>query len=86
MRALLQRHLYYRRNTFVLCGDRSYNIVVGNYMSSCEYCVAASISIFLQKCFKNPYIRIVAGGCFIKTLTLLVADQSYNGTVINVIE
>lgn len=39
-----------------------------------------------KKYFKNPYIRIFAGGCFVLILTLLVGDQLYNGTGINMIE
>ena len=39
-----------------------------------------------KKYFKNPYIRIFAGGCFVLILTLLVGDQRYNGTGINMIE
>ena len=39
-----------------------------------------------KKFFKNPYVRIFAGGCFVLVLTLLVGDQSYNGTGINIIE
>ena len=39
-----------------------------------------------KKYFKNPYIRIFAGGCFVLILTLLVGDQCYNGTGINMIE
>lgn len=39
-----------------------------------------------KKLFKNPYLRIVAGGCFIIILTLLVGDQTYNGTGMHVIE
>lgn len=39
-----------------------------------------------KKFFKNPYLRVFAGGCIIIVLTLLVKDQSYNGTGINIIE
>lgn len=38
-----------------------------------------------KKFFKNPYIRIFVGGCLIIVMTLLVGDQSYNGTGINII-
>ena len=38
-----------------------------------------------KKFLKNPYIRIVAGGCIIVVLTLLVGDQRYNGSGINII-
>lgn len=39
-----------------------------------------------KKFFKNPYVRIFAGGCFVLILTLLVGNQNYNGTGINIIE
>lgn len=38
-----------------------------------------------QKYLKNPYLRAVAGGCIIIALTLLVGDQSYNGTGVSTI-
>lgn len=38
-----------------------------------------------KKFFKNPYIRVFVGGCLIIVMTLLVGDQSYNGTGINII-
>lgn len=38
-----------------------------------------------KKFFKNPYIRIFAGGCFVILLTLLVGDQRYNGAGMNMI-
>lgn len=39
-----------------------------------------------KRFFKNPYIRVFVGGCLIIVLTLLVGDQSYNGTGIQIIE
>ena len=39
-----------------------------------------------KKLFKNPYLRIVVGGCLIIALTLFVGDQTYNGTGMHVIE
>jgi H+/Cl- antiporter ClcA len=36
--------------------------------------------------FKNAYLRIFVGGCLVVILTLLVGNQSYNGTGINIIE
>lgn len=39
-----------------------------------------------KKLFKNPYLRVFAGGCLIVLLTCLVGNQSYNGTGINIIE
>lgn len=32
-----------------------------------------------KKYFKNPYLRVFAGGCIVIVLTLLVGDQRYNG-------
>lgn len=40
---------------------------------------------FYKHFFKNPYLRAIAGGCIIIILTLLVGNQSYNGTGINII-
>lgn len=39
-----------------------------------------------KKLFKNPYLRVVVGGCLIIVLTLLVGDQTYNGTGMHTIE
>ncbi len=38
-----------------------------------------------KRFFKSPYIRAFAGGCIIIALTLLVGNQSYNGTGISII-
>ena len=38
-----------------------------------------------KRFFSNPYIRVIAGGCIIIVLTLLVGNQDYNGTGINII-
>ena len=38
-----------------------------------------------KRFFKNPYLRVVVGGCIVITLTLLVGDQTYNGTGMNII-
>ncbi len=38
-----------------------------------------------KKFFKNPYLRIFAGGCLVIVLTLLVGDQTYNGAGMPVI-
>ena len=32
-----------------------------------------------KKYFKNPFVRVFAGGCIVILLTLLVGDQTYNG-------
>ena len=37
-----------------------------------------------KKFFKNPYVRVFVGGCIIIILTLLVGNQNYNGTGINI--
>jgi H+/Cl- antiporter ClcA len=51
------------------------------------FCVALHGSEHLYKKYlKNPFIRIFVGGCLIIILTLLVGNQDYNGTGINVIE
>lgn len=42
-------------------------------------------SHFYKKYFKNPYIRIMVGGCIVVALTLLVGDQRYNGAGMNLI-
>lgn len=50
------------------------------------FCVMLHQSELLyKKFFQNPYLRIFAGGCLIVILTLLVGDQRYNGTSINLI-
>ncbi len=36
--------------------------------------------------FKNPYLRVAAGGCIVVLLTFLVGNQTYNGTGIAIIE
>ena len=36
--------------------------------------------------FKNPYLRAVVGGCIVIALTMLVGNQDYNGTGMNIIE
>lgn len=50
------------------------------------FCVALHQSEHLhKKFFQNPYLRIFVGGCIIVVLTLLVGNQNYNGTGINII-
>lgn len=50
------------------------------------FCVMLHQSEFLYKrFFKNPYVRIFAGGCFVIALTLLVGNQDYNGAGIGII-
>jgi H+/Cl- antiporter ClcA len=39
-----------------------------------------------KRFFKNPYIRAVVGGVLVVLLTLLVGNQNYNGTGINIID
>lgn len=51
------------------------------------FCVLLHKSEDLYKrFFTNPYIRVIAGGCIIIVLTLLVGNQDYNGTGINIID
>ena len=35
--------------------------------------------------FKNPYVKVFVGGCIVIVLTLLVGNQNYNGTGVNII-
>lgn len=39
-----------------------------------------------KKLFRNPYIRVFAGGCFVIVLTLLVGNQNYNGAGMDMVE
>lgn len=41
---------------------------------------------FYNKCFKNPYIRVAAGGVIVIALTLLVGNFDYNGAGTELIE
>lgn len=51
------------------------------------FCVVLHQSEALYKrFFKNPYLRVFVGGCIVIVLTLLVGNQDYNGTGINIIE
>lgn len=38
-----------------------------------------------RRFFKNPYVRVFAGGCIVALLTFLVGTQDYNGTGIDMI-
>ena len=50
------------------------------------FCVLLHKSEDLYKrFFANPYVRAIVGGCIIIVLTLLVGNQDYNGTGINII-
>lgn len=50
------------------------------------FCVLLHKSEYLYKrFFANPYVRAIVGGCIIIVLTLLVGNQDYNGTGINII-
>ena len=50
------------------------------------FCVALHESEHLyKKLFQNPYLRVFVGGCIVLFLTLLVGNQNYNGTGINII-
>lgn len=54
---------------------------------SIMFCIILHQTEFLYKKFlKNPYLRVFVGGCIVIVLTLLVGDQTYNGTGMNYIE
>lgn len=51
------------------------------------FCVVLHTTEHLyQKYFKNPYLRIAAGGVFLIVLTLLAGSQDYNGAGMPIIE
>lgn len=51
------------------------------------FCVALHTgSSLYKKYFKNPYIRIIAGGIFVILLTLIFGTRDYLGTGMNIIE
>lgn len=51
------------------------------------FCIILHQTEFLYKKFlRNPYLRVFVGGCIVIALTLLVGDQTYNGTGMNYIE
>ena len=39
-----------------------------------------------HKLFKNPFLRIFAGGCLVVALTFLVGNQDYNGAGMHMVE
>lgn len=50
------------------------------------FCLALHTSEKLYKrFFKNPFVRIFVGGCIILVLTLLIGNQDYNGTGVEII-
>lgn len=54
---------------------------------SIVFCVTMhKSSHFAKKHLKNPYIRIIVGGCMIVVLTLLIGNQNYNGAGAAMIE
>ena len=54
---------------------------------SVVFCITLHTSEKLyHKFFKNPYLRIFVGGCFVLIATLIVGNQNYNGTGMNIIE
>lgn len=54
---------------------------------SIAFCVMLHQTEHLYKrLFKNPYLRIVIGGCIIIFLTLLTGSQTYNGAGIQIIK
>lgn len=51
------------------------------------FCILLHMSEhFYKKFLSNPYLRILAGGCIVAALTLLVGSQRYNGSGISLIE
>lgn len=51
------------------------------------FCVTLhSAEHLYKKFFKNPFLRVFAGGCIVILLTLLVGDQTYNGAGMDFIE
>lgn len=51
------------------------------------FCIALkNTSKFFKRIFKNPLIRIFAGGCLVVILTLLVNTRRYNGTGMEYVE
>lgn len=51
------------------------------------FCVVLHKSEELYKLlFKNPFLRVFAGGCIVVAITLLAKSQTYNGTGMNIIE
>lgn len=51
------------------------------------FCIVLHQSDYLyKKFFKNRYLRVFVGGVLVILLTLLVGDQTYNGSGISVIE
>lgn len=51
------------------------------------FCIVLHQSDYLyKKCFKNRYLRVFVGGVLVILLTLLVGNQTYNGSGISVIE
>jgi len=51
------------------------------------FCIMLHIAEhFYKKYFKSPFLRAFVGGCIVVLLTVLVGNQNYNGTGINIIE
>ena len=51
------------------------------------FCIALhETGKYYKKWIPNAYLRILVGGCIIVVLTLMVGDQTYNGTGVNFIE
>lgn len=54
---------------------------------SIAFCILLrKVEKLCQYLFKNPFIRVFAGGCLVILLTLLVGSQIYNGSGMNIIE
>lgn len=62
-------------------------VAVGGALTSVLFCFALKYAKKLfRKGFKNPYLRIVAGGVLIVAATLLLGTKDYNGAGVSVIE
>ncbi len=78
-----------RPETFVIAYVPDFSIISAVKISflailcalvSILFCVTLHTGEHLYKrFFKNPFIRVFAGGCLVILLTLLVGDQTYNG-------
>lgn len=72
--------------TLLSAGKVSILAVLCAIVSICFCVMLHQTEHFYKKTFKNPYLRVFMGGCFIIILTLLVGDQTYNGSGMHVIE
>ena len=85
------------KNEFFLIDEiRKFNIITAIQISilaalcallSIVFCILLHKTQDLyKKVFKNQYLRVFAGGCFVLAVTLMVGSQTYNGTGMNIID